>query len=341
VSVFIIGFPGAVACRVAQLLDAQQTSKVALLVAPKHQRQVKKFIKKTGVRVSVVEGTEQQIDFGLSGDDYRTLAKEVTTLLYLKLPGPPGHPKAAKMHEVRTAVREIVELGLVSDKLKNILMLSHLDVAGNTHNGFVEQDLEQGQSFNDPAQADRLSGERVLRRFMNRLPITVVRCGWVVGEGDELCPLGMLLLAAKDTSSLPVKNPMSQLQIIDIETISHGIAKLAFITPRQEGETLHFLLKDVPHLSTLMNRVHAAAEKLVPGDFDLVSGARRALRKDELPTHRWSARNFFKRQPYDAKILDTYTERFLLKHRIESPRFDKKIVKQVSQRAVEKIAGFK
>jgi hypothetical protein len=151
----------------------------------------------------------------------------------------------------------------------------------------------------------------------------------------------MLLLAAKDTGSLPVKNPMSLLHIVDLETIAQGIARLAVVTPRQDGETLHLLLKDVPRLSTMMNRVHAAAEKLVPGDFDLVSGARRALRKDDLPAHRWSARNFFKRQPYGAKILDTYTERFLLKHRIELPAFDNKIIAQITHRAVEKIVGFK
>jgi hypothetical protein len=341
VSIFIVGFPGAVACRVAELLGKEETAKVILLVAPKHQRQAKKFIKKSEAQISILEGTEQQIDFGLSGKDYRTLAEEVTTLLYLTLPGPPGHPKAAKMHQVRTAVREVVELGLVAEKLTNVLLLSHLDVAGNTRNGFVEQDLEQGQSFSDPAQEDRLSGERVLRRFMDTLPVMVVRCGWVVGEGEGLCPLGMLLLAAKDSSSLPVKNPMSLLHIIDLETIVQVIARLALVTPRQDGETLHFLLKDLPHLSTLMNKAHAAAEKMVPGEFDLVSGARRALRKDDLPTHRWSARNFFKRQPYDAKILDTYTERFLIKHRIESPKFDKKIIGQITRRAVEKIAGFK
>ena len=176
-SVFIVGFPGAVASRVAELIAATHGEKVVLLVAPNHRRLAKRFVKKADGNIVIAEGTEQQIDFGLSGEDFHALGEEVSVILYLKLPGPPGHPRAAKMHEVRMAVREVIELGMVSPKLKNILMLSHLDVAGNSHQGFVEQDLEQGQSFSDPAQEDRLAGERVLRRFMGRLPITVVRRG--------------------------------------------------------------------------------------------------------------------------------------------------------------------
>ena len=57
-SVFIVGFPGAVASRVAELIAATHGEKVVLLVAPNHRRLAKRFVKKVDGNIVIAEGRD-------------------------------------------------------------------------------------------------------------------------------------------------------------------------------------------------------------------------------------------------------------------------------------------
>ncbi len=336
-TIFLTGFPHAIVRRVAGLLIEDECTRVRLLVSKEHRKEAEELTRKLGDSIEVVEGAATRIDFGLSGRDYLALADDVTAIVHLNSPDPPGI-HARKTPRARIMAREIVELGLAAKQLKRIVVLSHLDVAGNAAGLFAERDLDVGQGFASHAAEDRFRCERVLRRFMDRLPITVVRAGWIVGDEPGLCPLVQLLLTVDDPSSLPFKDPASRLHAIDIETISSILTKLARFEPTNDVQTLHVSFVSMPQLLSLVETVAAIAVDLTPVGFDLGRGARRALRRAE-PDERWSAREFFKKQPYRMRLSTALSERFLEELGLALPSFDEETMKRLTSQAVEKIVG--
>jgi hypothetical protein len=75
--------------------------------------------------------------------------------------------------------------------------------------------------------------------------------------------------------------------------------------------------------------------------LNFIAEARRTLREDESPTHWWSARNFFKRQPYDAQISTAATEKLLKEYKLELPDYNEKITEKIVISALERIKNSK
>jgi hypothetical protein len=260
-------------------------------------------------------------------------------VLQLSLPAPPGSSGAVP-HYARSAAREIIELGLAAMRLTHIIALSQLDVAGTGDGVFAEHDLELGQGFADQFQEDRFRAERVYRRFMDRLPITVTRAGWVAGSGRGLCPLIHLLLSVDDPASLQSKDPLNRIFAIDVKTLSEIILGLVQLPPSAGGRTLHLTFGDLPVLNELIPTVKSQTQKLVPAGFELLAGAKRLLRRSDQDLF-WSAREFFKKQPEKARISASHTERFLAEQGLPIPCFNDGISKSLTARAAEEIAGFR
>ncbi|MCP4676619.1 MAG: hypothetical protein GY854_14120 [Deltaproteobacteria bacterium] len=338
-TVFLTGFPHAIVRRVAGLLIQNKSTRIRLLVSWEHRKEAEEFAQKQDGGIEIIEGAATRIDFGLSGRDYLALADEVTAIVHLDSPDPPGiHTHSPP--RARIMAREVVELGLAAKQLKRIVVLSHLDVAGNATGLFAERDLDIGQGFNSHAAEDRFRCERVLRRFMDKLPITVTRAGWIVGDELGLCPLVQLLLTVDDPSSLPFKDPKSKLHAIDIETLSSILANLALLDPTNDVQTLHVAFASMPTLLDLVETAATVARDLTPVGFDFVRGARRALRRAE-PGERWSAREFFKKQPYRMRLSTALSERFLKERGLVLPSLDDETMKRLTSRAVEKVVGFR
>jgi hypothetical protein len=336
--VFAIGFPGAVACEVATALATQEGIDVRLLVSPEHRKEARQFVSRLKREITIVEGSDTRIDFGLSGKSYLKLAEEVETILQLNLPHPPGSQSAEP--EARTAAREIIELGLEAKRLKHVITLSHLDVAGHVDGVFAEWDLDLGQGFSDQLQEDRFRAERVFRRFMDKMPITVARSGWISGTGRGLCPLVHLLLAMDDPASAQIKDPDAGISAIDIGTLSGIIVGLIPLPPANGGRTLHLTYADLPAIGDLVAQIKQTAQELVPAGFELFTGAKRVLRRGD-KEHFWSVREFLRRQPAKARISTSLTERFLNENGLTVPRFDPRVANPLIARAVEEIVGFR
>ncbi len=338
-SAFVIGFPGAVARQVASLLAGPKKIKVKLLTPPEHLEEAKKFIGQIDGDISILEGTEERIDFGLTGPDYTALADELSIILHLDLPGPPK--RFSRRSNARTAAREILELGLLARQLTHIVVLSQLDVAGTFEGAFSERDLEQSQGFSDAFQENRFRAERIFRRFMDKLPITVARTGWVVGEGKGLCPIIELLLAVEDPETLPVKSQRSRLFVIDVDTLASILCSIVLSPPSKSGgQTLHLVPEELPPLTTLLTSVRNFALDLAPPGFDLTTGARRMLRKNEWEDV-WSARGFFKKQPYRIKLLTSSTRRTLQDQDLPMPTLEYALLKRLTSRTMAKMTDLK
>lgn len=333
-SAFVTGFPGYIARRVATRLSVDKNLPVKLLVAPEHKEEAEAFVTDTGADIDIIIGSCQQIDFGLSGPQFLELASQVSAIFYLVLPQPPGHH--GEELNAPAVARELVELARAAKKPPHILVLSHVDVAGNLSGQFTEQDLEMGQTFGDKAQENRVRLERILRRFMSELPITVARTGWIAGQGHGLCPLGYLLLSMDDPSSLAAVQLKNPLYIVDPESVVGALVGLTE-EPAHGGRTLHLIPAELPLLEDLLYGAQEICLTMDSSGHDLQSRARRALRKDEALKY-WSARDFFKKHPSRALISSMLSQRVLSKHRLTIPSIRKEFAAQLIAESIETIS---
>jgi hypothetical protein len=149
-----------------------------------------------------------------------------------------------------------------------------------------------------------------------------------------------LLLTADEPSSLPVKNLQGPIFLSEVDGLARVIAALMDIVPESELRTLHLFAPDLCAVGDLAAQAKNMAAALVPEGFNLSLGARRSLRnlgEDQS----WSAKDFFRQQPFKVKVSTAFSERFLKTHNLMFPKLDDDRLRQLVVAAVEKITGFK
>jgi nucleoside-diphosphate-sugar epimerase len=331
----VIGFPGALVRRTAAAIARGGQTSIRLLAPTEALDEARRFGETLEGDVVVIEGDVTRIDFGIPGASYLDLAEEITSIFGLLLPPPPA--VSSRYEVARAAAREVLELARTAPMLEHVIALSHLDVAGNAAAVFAERDLELDQGFSGVDQEERFRAERIYRRFADRLPLSVVRCGWIPGTDRDTCPLVHLLLAIADD---PGKEGDRPVMVTEIGALAEALAKMIALPPSRGGRTLHMVGPAAPTVAQLAARVRGLAGELVPAGFDLVAGARRVLRRGG-QTYDWSYREFFKRQPARARFESAWTERFLEEHGLPQPALGDERLAGLVESAVEEIVGFK
>jgi hypothetical protein len=135
------------------------------------------------------------MDLKLPGPDYRTLAKEVDVLasFYDVSPladAPDGGAYGGlygRLGEVEAlterAVSEAIEFALATEgRLRHLIHLGSITVAGGHRGIWTEEDLSSGQRHRTRAERARYRAERLLWRERRRIPFTVARVGPVLGD---------------------------------------------------------------------------------------------------------------------------------------------------------------
>lgn len=336
--IFVVGFPGEVAKQTTLELAGSPDTRVFLLVSQEYQSQIAELNDEADGHVEIVEGDPSRIDFGLRGSEYNALAAEITAIAYLPLPGPLRSigPKP----DSRPWIREIIELGLAASHLRHTVVLSHLDIAGTTTGHFAERDFDVGQKFVDPSCEDRFRAERIVRRFASALPVTVVRSGWIAGDGEQLCPLVPLMLAADEQLFQSGKGAPERLLFVDRDSLVRILVELIRLPALEETNTLHVAFGQTDSLTELVAKVREMAAQSAPLGFDLSAGARRVLRRAD--SHRsWSAKEFFKKQAFGARISTALTEKILAKRGLPLPVLSDELLDRLVVQAMERIIGFK
>ncbi len=335
---FITGFPGAAATRVATDYLSEPDTVVSLLVDKPDAAGAEQFCAPYGERIEILVGSPTRIDFGLAGTYYMRLADTVSLIACLDLPHPPGDNQDEHRH--RKAAREILELAQIAPNLEHVMVLSHFDVSGSASGNFAERDLDVGQGFPDPGAQDRFAAERIYRRFCDTIPLTVVRTGWVVGGGNDLCPLVQMLLSADDLESQISKHPELVLRITPIEQIEAVLPRLLTMPPTRGGLTLHLAPAKLSPLPELAADIIRAAHKLAPAGFQLESGAKRSMTNNP-QSHRWSLRELLKRQPHRVNLSSLFSERYLEQRDFAPLSWGDEALETLVSRALEEVLGFR
>ncbi|MFO8070559.1 MAG: hypothetical protein R6V85_01675 [Polyangia bacterium] len=333
-TVLVLGFPGGVARAAGELLAREGRAELRIMASERNVPAARRLADRLA-GAEVIEGDSERIDFGLCGERYLRLVEEVDELLCLEQPLAPG--EGGHGGHSRHSAREVIELFLASRRLRHLVVLSSLEVAGEGAGRFSESDLDTGQSFWDDTAKERFRVERIYSRFFRRVPLTVMRSGWLVGAGEGLVPLAQLLLAAgDDLGKSAARRPM----MADAAAVAGIAAGLVGLAPARGGRVMHLLDSERPSLEDLCAGVTSTARLLVPEGFDLQAGAQRSLRRSS-DGMRWSQRELFRRIPEKTIVADGYTRAFLKRHRLPSPDLGRDRIEDFSERAVEEIVGFK
>jgi hypothetical protein len=202
---------------------------------------------------------------------------------------------------------------------------------------FAESDLDVGQKFFSDDQRGRFVFERIVRRFVDEIPLIILRPGWIVGEGELLCRIAHVLLAMTEP---PPRQVGDRMILTDIESLATIIASLDGGGAVRSGTTLH--LAGAPPLSLGESSaiVMEVAARLVPPGYDLAAGARRVLRKGDEESW-WSPKELSRRQVPSARFASEQTGEFLRDRGLVPPRVDRDKLVPLVERAVEEIVGFR
>ncbi len=331
----ILGFPAEPACRVALGLASGNEMSVEVIVRPSDLPRARELIRRESAKIEIIEGDWNHIDFGLSGERFGRLSEQVSSI-YNLVP-PCSYPDGDDLESARTTGREVLELAAAAKNLQQVVVLSHLDVAGNHRETFREVDLIVGQRFDGGSAKMRLAAERVYRRHFGDVPITVIRSGWIVGEGENLCPLVHLCLAAGDSTPWEGNG---QLILTDLDYLVDVVVGLKDVDPDPGGRTLHLLSRFGGDTGKIVDGISVSAREHVPAGFDLAAGARRALSRMD-KTCRWSVGAFFKRRMSAARFETTWTEEFLRSRRLPLPAQEPSKLDRMVTIALEEIVGFR
>ncbi len=331
----ILGFPAEPACRVALGLASGNEMSIEVVVRPSDLPRAKERIRREGANIEIIEGDWNHIDFGLSGERFRRLSDQVSSI-YSLVP-PCSYTDGDDLASAKITGREVLELALVAKNLGQVVVLSHLDVAGNHRGTFREVDLDVGQRFDGESAKMRLAAERVYRRRFGEIPITVIRSGWIVGEGEDLCPLVHLCLAAAESTPWEGNG---QLILTDLDYLVDVVVGLEDIDPDPGGRTLQLISPFRDDTTEIVDEISVLAREQVPAGFDLAAGARRALSRMD-KTCRWSAGAFFKRRMSAARFETAWTEEFLRSRGLPLPVEEPSKLARMVTSALEEIVGYR
>jgi thioester reductase-like protein len=194
----VTGFPAWTArALVRELVHGDEPARVHLLAPADRATEAQSFLgelRPLGSTVQVLEGDAVRMDLGLAGRDYMALAREVDVFAnlydvsalpddgtggYGGLYGQLGEPAELTVK----AVEEALEFATAAvPRLRHLVQLGSLTVAGDHSGVWTEEDLSAGQRHRTSAERFRHRAERLLWRARDRVPFTIARVGTVLGD---------------------------------------------------------------------------------------------------------------------------------------------------------------
>ncbi|HWN66710.1 MAG TPA: SDR family oxidoreductase [Haliangium sp.] len=194
-SVLVTGAAGFTAQRMAaRILGADADAQVTLLCHEREIEAVQGFAQglppDQGSRVRMVLGAPEAIDLGMAGNDFREVAESITCIHHMYMH---RHMHRTGSESARTSAdalrrarvdgtRHVIELAAACPRLRRLCHWSSVHVAGKRKGVVLEEDLDAGQSFHNAFEEMQFAAEKLARSAQQRLPVTVLRPGVIVGD---------------------------------------------------------------------------------------------------------------------------------------------------------------
>lgn len=250
--VLVTGFPAFTARRMAAaIVDRDPSARVFLLSRTKFADEARALASSLppdkGGRIEVVEGDVCDMDLGLSGREYATLAGEITAIQHMAGIYYMGVDRSTARRVNVDGTRGVIELAGEAPRLRRLVHWSTAAVSGRRKGVILEEELDEGQSFHNFYEETKFEAEKLARAAQRTLPITIVRPGIVVGDSatgeiDKLDgPYYFIVLIS--TNLLPMRMPLpgrgtAPLHLVPIDFVIESGYRLA-CDERAAGKTFH------------------------------------------------------------------------------------------------------
>ena len=320
-SSLVLGFPAVIAELVtALLLESGQT--VYLLLPQDLFSRAAAIKKKYGKKLQLLVGNGGHLDFGLSGGDYLKIAGEVDAVFCLYTET--QHHESGDFNGL--LVHELVEFCKVAPRVQRLLLLSDFAFTKGFGGMVAERDMDvplvTGGGGEGPVRV-----EKVLRRFNDMIPTTVVRAGTMVGIHEPLFPVVLLALGYPELFA----RSNVYLVLAEVHWIAQQIVEM--VEKAEPGYTFH-LYQRAFSPRNLGAEVMQLAMSQLPRTFDMRAAARRNLK------HAGNVARNFAAVQIDAKIENSWTNRYLRAHNFHNLESELNW-QPLIENEVEKLTGFR
>lgn len=252
--VLLTGFPSQLARAVAaEVLRSDGGARVVTVVRSKFLDDARAAVDDLppdqSKRVTLVEGDAAAIDLGLSGQEFKTIAREVTRIHHCAQVTYLGVDRKTAEHVNVGGTSEILELALGCDRLECMVFHSTAHVAGDRRGLVLEEDLKAGQSFRSVVEETKARAEKLVRAAMDRVPIAVVRPATIVGDSrtgevDRFDgPYLLILLVVTSPPDLAIPLPGrgdEPLNLVPIDWVARASVAIGR-DPCARGRTFHLV----------------------------------------------------------------------------------------------------
>ena len=256
---FLTGFPGFIGQRlVRRLLEAEPDLRVVALVEERMLAAAREAASGIdGERIDMLAGDIADRRLGLSEEDYERVRSQVRRAFHLAAIYRLDVPLELAQRVNVDGTGNVLELCTAAERLERLAYVSTAYVAGLRKGVVYEHELVMGQGFKNHYESTKFQAEVWVRRFLDRLPATILRPAIVVGDSrtgetqkfdGPYYLLKTLSLAARTGQPLMhFGRSETPFNVVPVDYVVEAIAAAA-AAPQTEGETLH--LVDPEPLST-------------------------------------------------------------------------------------------
>ncbi|HEX9401140.1 MAG TPA: SDR family oxidoreductase [Anaeromyxobacter sp.] len=247
---FVTGFPGFIGKRLVRRLAAEaRGARLVLLVQPKGARAARGALAADGIAAEVIEGDIEQMHLGLSGAEFKTLARDVTDVWHLAARTFLAAPRAELRRVNVDGTRNVVELASAARRLRRLNHFSTAYVSGDRVGVILEDELAMGQRFHNPYEETKFQAELLVRRAQADLPATIFRPSIVVGDSrtgeidrfEGPYALAILLVASPLAVPLPLPgDAVAPLNVVPVDFVVDAAIAIAE-DPAGSGRTVHLV----------------------------------------------------------------------------------------------------
>jgi thioester reductase-like protein len=245
------GYPGFIGRRlVHRMLEEPRRGRLVLLVQPAQAEAARaELTRHDAGQVEVWEGDVSAMHLGLSGAEWKSLLRDVSTIWHLA-----GASRLDSGTDVARRVnvegtRNVLELARAAPIAPRLHHFSSAFVAGDRRGVVMEDELMLGQRFRSPYEQSKARAEELVRRATGEVPITIYRPGIVVGDSrtGEIDrfegPYYLAILLVTSPLAVPLPLPGdggAPLNVVPVDFVVDAALAIAR-NPASVGMTVHLV----------------------------------------------------------------------------------------------------